>query len=90
MELLSANAVGAFVAIVQRDQDYLTNPYVYNPNAPANAVALAVMSLGLVLHIGFGIYYRQYWFGITFCSGLIRMSLVHQMKKKKGLSTVIN
>lgn len=37
----------------------------YQPNLAANAVGLAIFSALFVFHLGLGLWYRQWWFGVT-------------------------
>lgn len=69
MAPLISSATEAGIQLVARLYNH--NPYYYNPNFGANLAALIVLAIVTVGQIAFSIKYRQWWFGVFFCAGLI-------------------
>lgn len=53
------------------DQDVSQSIYGYVPNFAANMVGLVLFAVLLAYHIFFGLWYRQWWFGITWVCTMV-------------------
>lgn len=69
MAPILSSAIEAGIQLAARLYNH--NPYYYNPNFGANLAALVVLAIVTVGQLFFSIKYRQWWFGIFFCFGLI-------------------